>query len=125
MPLASKLNTEPSPVTQLARYVKEGYSPESTMVIVFHEYAAFELHAREFRYYHCRKQLTRTIQVLKAFVNERGTILVTSTAYEYLARHPSVTEFSVKKIAEFYIDPRAEIEDHRIILYLVQAVCIA
>jgi len=122
MPLAARLHTDPSPVTQLVRHVKEGYNSESTIVIVFHEYGAFDMYAREFRYYHCRKQLTRTIQTLRAFANEKLTVLLTSTAYEYLVRHPSIIQLEVKKIAEFYIDPRAEIEDHRITLYTIQTV---
>jgi hypothetical protein len=120
MPLAAKLHTELSPGTQLTRYVKEHYSPGNTTILVFHEYASFEMYAREFRHYHCRKQILRTLQILKASSNSDHTTLVTSTAYEYLLRHSSVSQLNVSKIEEFYLDPRAEIEDHRLALYLVR-----
>jgi len=48
-----------------------------------------------------------------------GVLLITSTAHEYLARHPLVLQLEVTKVVEFYLDPRAEIEDHRIVLYKV------
>jgi len=120
MPLAAKLHTELSPTTQLTRYVKEHYRPDRTTILVFHEYTSFEMYAREFRYYHCRKQILRTLQALKASSNDGHTTLMTSTAYEYLLRHRSVIQLNVSKAEEFYLDPRAEIEDHRLTLYLVR-----
>jgi len=121
MPLAAKLHTEPAPVTQLVRYVKANYDPDNTVIFVFHEYGAFQMYAREFRHYHCRKQITENLRLLERRSASSGMLLVTSTAYEYLVRHPLILQLEVRKIAEFYLDPRAEIEDHRVILYVVEA----
>ena len=121
MPLAEKLHTEPSPITQLARYVEQNYSSKETTILVFHEYSAFEICAPQFEYYHCRRQLTESLEQLKTISNGNRTLLITSTAYEYLLRHHLVLQLEAKKIVEFYLDPRAEIEDHRVSIYLIHA----
>lgn len=118
MPLAERLHTEPAPVTQLVKYVKANYDPSKVVIIVFHEYGAFEMFAEEFRYYHSRKGIREALRTL-ANSSSDHTLLVTSTAYEYLVKHPSVLRLEIERIAEFYLDPRAEIEDHRVILYKV------
>jgi len=120
MPLAERLHTEPAPITQLVRYVSANYSPNDTTILVFHEYSAFRMYAPEFRYYHCRKQIMENLRLLEKQHMGGGVLLITSTAHEYLARHPLVLQLEVTKVVEFYLDPRAEIEDHRIVLYKVQ-----
>jgi len=119
MPLAEKLHREPAPITQLVRYVRASYCPDSTTILVFHEYSAFRMYAPEFRYYHCRKQITENLELLERQHTSEGVLLITGTAYEFLARHPLVLQLEVTKVVEFYLDPRAEIEDHRIALYKV------
>lgn len=120
-PLAAKLHTEPSPVTQLVTYVKANYDSNDTTILVFHEYGAFQMYAPEFRCYHSRKQITENLRSLERQPTGRRTLLITSTAYEYLVGHSLLLRLEVTKIAEFYLDPRAEIEDHRVALYVVRA----
>jgi len=120
LPLAERLHREPAPTTQLVKYVKANYYPNTTAILVFHEYSAFQMYAPEFKYYHCRKQVVENLRLLEKQHTTTGVLLITSTAHEYLARHPLVLQLEVTKIIEFYLDPRAEIEDHRIILYKVQ-----
>jgi len=120
MPLAAKLHTEPSPITQLVKYVKENYDSKKTTVLVFHECSAFDIYAPGFRHYHCRKQATETLLELKLARDTDRITLVTSTAYEYLISHHLVMQLEARKIAEFYLDPRGEIEDHRVSLFVVQ-----
>ncbi len=119
-PLAARLHTEPSPVTQLVRYVKANYDPNDTTILVFHEYSAFQMYAPEFRCHHSRKQITENLRLLGRHPTGGGTLLITSTAHEYLVGHPLLLQLEVTKVAEFYLDPRAEIEDHRIALYIVR-----
>jgi len=120
LPLAARLHTEPAPITQLVRYVKANYDPNNTTILVFHEYSAFRMYAPEFRYFHCRKQIKDNLGLLERYSANKETLLITSTALEYLARHPLVLQLEVTRVAEFYLDPRAEIEDHRIALYKVR-----
>lgn len=122
MPLAARLQAEPSPVTQLVGYVKANYDPNHTAILVFHEYRAFQMYAPEFRCYHSRKQVTENLRLLERQQTTGGTLLITSSAREYLSGHSLLLRLEVTKVAEFYLDPRAEIEDHRIVLYTVQAV---
>ncbi len=121
MPLAEKLHIEPSPITQLARYVEQRYDSNQTTILVFHEYSAFETCASRFEYYHCRKQLAESLQQLRTLSKENRTLLMTSTAYEYLLQHHLVVHLEVRKVVEFYLDPRAEIEDHRVAIYRIYA----
>lgn len=120
MPLAARLHTEQSPVTQLVGYVKANYNPNSTTILAFHEYRAFQMYAPEFRCYHSRKQVTENLRLLEGQPTTGGTLLITSTAHEYLVGRSLLLRLEVTKVAEFYLDPRAEIEDHRIALYVVR-----
>lgn len=46
-------------------------------------------------------------------------LLITSTAYEFLAGYPLMQQLQAIKIIEFYMDLRVEIGDHSIPLYRV------
>jgi hypothetical protein len=115
------LHTTPAPAIQTVNYVKSNYEPKKTLIIVFHEYRAFQNYGQEFRYMYPRFETNEIIEILKNPSSVNKTVLITESAYRYLRINFGLPplEKNLQKVAEFHMNPRVEIEDFRIVLYLV------
>jgi hypothetical protein len=117
LPLAMIVHTEPAPTKQLFDYVTANYPP-GTVVIEYHEHRVFQFYRNEMRFLHSLFDRDKVMVELSRFSSEH-TLLITTSAYEYLIRHPAIAELRVSKVVEFFRDPHVVVEDHRVALYKV------
>jgi 4-amino-4-deoxy-L-arabinose transferase-like glycosyltransferase len=117
LPLAITIHTEPAPTKQLFDYVTANY-PAGTAIIECSEHRVFQYYPNQIRYLNCRLDEKKVIAELSGF-SSKHTLLMTSSAYRYFARHPAVVELRVHPIVEFFRDPRVVMEEHRVVLYEV------
>jgi len=117
LPLAMIIHTEPAPTKQLFDYVAANYPP-GTAVIEYHEHRVFQFYRSEIQFLHSLYDRDKVMVELSRFSSEH-TLLITTSAYEYLIRHPAIAELRVSKVVEFFRDPHVVVEDHRVALYKV------
>jgi len=116
-PLAVIIHNQPAPTRQLFEYVTVNYPPGTTL-IEFHEHRVFQFYENGIQYLHCRLDEKKVMDVLSSISSDRS-LLITTSAYEYLASHTAVAELRVDFLIEFFRDPHVVVEDHRICLYRI------
>ena len=122
LPLAMIIHAEPAPTKQLFDYVTSNYPP-ATVIVEYHEHRVFQFYRNEMRFLHSVYDRDKVMVELSQFSSEH-TLLITTSAYEYLIRHPAIAELRVSKIVEFFRDPHVVVEDHRVALYKVTYVAL-
>jgi len=122
LPLAVIIHTEPAPTKQLFDYVTANYPP-GTAIVEYHEHRVFQFYRNEMRFLHSLFDRDKVMVELSRFSPEH-TLLITTSAYEYLIRHPAIAELRVSKVVEFFRDPHVVVEDHRVALYKVTYVAL-
>jgi hypothetical protein len=115
--LAMTIHTESAPTKQLFDYVTANYPP-GTIIIECSERRVFEYYPNQMRYLSCHLDDKKVIAELSGFSSEH-TLLMTSSAYAYFARHPAIAELRVRVIVEFFRDPHVVMEEYRVVLYEV------
>jgi len=118
--LATTIHTTMVPMGQLTRYVKNNCG-KNTIVIVFHEYEAFEYRLPGYRYLSAQYDHSQVMEILKNLPKKNQTVLITDTAIRYVLG-PEIERLGLEKIevARFEIDPQVETEQHLIVLYKLQ-----
>ena len=114
------IHSELAPTRQVFNYVTVNYSPHTT-IIEFHEHRVFEYYHNNMQYLHVLEDENKVFAVLSRF-SPNGTVLLTTSAYNYLISHPVIAQLHVTTINEFFRDPHVVVEDHRIRLYRVTSV---
>ncbi|MFH0849135.1 MAG: hypothetical protein V1857_06505, partial [archaeon] len=114
------IHNELAPTRQVFNYVTANYSPHTT-IIEFHEHRVFEYYPNNMQYLHVLEDENKVFALLSRF-SSNNTVLLTTSAYNYLISHPAISQLHVTTIIEFFRDPHVVVEDHRIRLYRVTSV---
>ena len=121
-PLAMIIHTESAPTKQLFDYVTTNYPPGTT-IVEYHEHRVFQFYPNEMRFLHSLFDQNKVMAELSRF-SSGNTLLITTSAYEYLIRYSAIAELRVSKVIEFFRDPHVVVEDHRVALYKVTSVAL-
>jgi len=115
--LATTIHTTKVPMGQLTQYIKDNYD-KNTVVIVFHEYEAFEYRLPDYRYLSAQYHNSLVMKILRSLLKNSQTVLITDTAIQYVLG-PEIERLGLEKteIAKFEMDPLVETEQHVIVLY--------
>lgn len=115
--LAASIHTTTVPMVQLTQYIKRNYCRD-TVVIVFHEYEAFEYHLPGYGYLSAQYHRNQVVRILENLSKKNQTVLITDTSVNHVLG-PVIERLGLEKVevARFEIDPNVETEQHTIILY--------
>ena len=114
------IHSELAPTRQVFNYVTANYQPR-TVIIEFHEHRVFQYYPNDIQYLHVLEDEKIVMAILLGF-SSNDTILLTTSAYNYLMSHPTIAELRVSMIVEFFRDPHVVVEDHRIRLYRIVSI---
>jgi hypothetical protein len=117
LPLAAMVHTEPAANVQLVSFVHSNYDPATTIIIVFHEFRAFQFYGAEYRYIHCCHIAQESVGIIVNSVSSSDTVLITSSALAALQRYG--VALTTVKVAEFSRSPLVNFEDASVTLYHV------
>ena len=119
--LAATIHTTKVPMGQLTQHIRNRYT-KSTVVIVFHEYEAFEYRLPEYRYLSAQYDNGQAIEILRNLSKKNQTVLITDTAIRYVLG-PTIERLGLEtiQVARFEMDPQVETEQYTIVLYRLQA----
>lgn len=118
--LAATIHTTEVPMVRLARHVRDNYG-RNTVVIVFHEYEAFEDNPPRCRYLSAQYDRSQVVEILENLSKRNQTVLITDTSIQYVLG-PTIERLGLEKVevARFEMDPQVETEQYLIVLYALK-----
>lgn len=118
--LAATIHSTEVPMVRLARHVRDNYG-RNTVVIVFHEYEAFEDNPPRCRYLSAQYDRSQVVEILENLSKRNQTVLITDTSIQYVLG-PTIERLGLEKVevARFEMDPQVETEQYLIVLYALK-----